>query len=69
MNLFDRETEIYRQEHCLPHWMQDGTITYITMRQADSLPRKILEQWENERLEFLRQQGIHGHDWRPERLS
>lgn len=67
----DREQEITISEHSRPHWMQAGTITFITMRLADSIPREVVIRWDRERLEFLFQHGIQCSDWRKgrERLS
>jgi len=62
--LLDREQEVVRMEHSRPHWMQAGTITFITMRLADSIPRDVILRWDRERLAFLRLRGIDCIDWR-----
>ena len=62
--LLDREQEISISEHSRPHWTQSGTITFITMRLADSLPRETIERWDRERLAFLLRCGIECKDWR-----
>ncbi|MCA9136699.1 MAG: hypothetical protein KDB00_08070 [Planctomycetales bacterium] len=49
--------------------MQDGTITFITMRLADSIPEEVILRWERERLEYLRSRGIESADWRDGRLE
>jgi len=64
VQLFDREQEVLTAAHDLPHWMQAGTITFITMRLADSIPRAVVKRWNQERVEFLRQRGVHCHDWK-----
>ena len=33
----------------LPHWRQDGCSYFVTFRLADSIPRGLIEQWEDER--------------------
>ena len=38
----------------LPHWKQEGTTYFITFRLADSLPKKKLRQWREERDQWLR---------------
>lgn len=44
--------------------MQAGTITFITLRLGDSLPRDVIEAWDRQRIEYLRQEGIECIDWR-----
>ena len=42
------------RERNLPHWQQEGTTYFVTFRLADSLPKKKLEQWINEREAWLK---------------
>ena len=37
----------------LPHWQQDGTTYFVTFRLADALPDKKLNQWREEREQWL----------------
>ncbi len=37
----------------LPHWHQDGVMTFVTFRLADSLPREFWESWNCRRIEWL----------------
>ena len=62
--LFDPEQELCISQHDRPHWMQDGTVTFITMRLADSIPREVIERWDAERIEFLRKRGVRCLNWR-----
>jgi putative transposase len=50
----------------LPHWVQAGTISFITWRTWDSLPRAILQKWLEERNAWLMDHGIdvQASDWR-----
>jgi type I restriction enzyme R subunit len=43
----------------LPHWTQAGTLSFITWRTADSMPKEVVEQWVKQRASWLR---IHGLD-------
>ncbi len=40
------------QRH-LPHWTQGGATCFVTFRLADSLPKKKLQQWQEEREQWL----------------
>jgi REP element-mobilizing transposase RayT len=65
MEVFDPTQEfdvVYRR---LPHWSQAGAITFITWRTWDSLPEKVIRQWQAERSAWLTQHGIDAtaDDW------
>lgn len=62
-HVLDRDAEIDISSHSLPHWMQDGAITFITMRLADSIPRDVISRWDREKIEFLAKKGITAEDW------
>ena len=51
---FDRTEPIANLSGNLPHWRQSGTTYFVTFRTADSLPKEKLDQWETERVEWLR---------------
>lgn len=64
IRLLDRTAELHINEGHRPHWLQDGAITFITIRLADSLPKEVLVRWDRERLEFMHRLGIEYADWR-----
>jgi REP element-mobilizing transposase RayT len=47
---------IYRRN--LPHWRQEGATYFVTFRLGDSVPRKVLEQWEYEKQHWLHARGL-----------
>lgn len=47
----------------LPHWRQDGCTYFVTYRLADSIPLRVLEQWEHKKLHWLREHSIDTDDW------
>jgi len=63
-HVLDRDGELEVSEHTRPHWMQAGTIAFITMRLADSIPSEVVKRWDHERIGFLRQKNILCTDWR-----
>jgi putative transposase len=65
MQVFDPTQEYAVIERRLPHWSQAGTIAFITWRTWDSMPEKVVRQWQDERSAWLRKQGIDPtrHDW------
>ena len=49
----------------LPHWMQSGTVCFITWRTADSLPAEVQERITLERQRLLRDRGFDPDgDWK-----
>lgn len=44
LGLFDKDRELHLSERCLPHWFQPGTLTFLTFRTADSMPREVVER-------------------------
>ena len=44
----------------LPHWQQPGATYFVTFRLADSLPKSLLDQWKNDRENWLQ---IHPRPW------
>ncbi len=51
-----KAVRIYRRN--LPHWRQDGATYFVTFRLGDSLPRRVLDQWEYEKQLWLAARGI-----------
>src|SRR5438046_2013550 len=54
---FDPKSDLHIYEHCRPHWSQAGSVVFITFRTHDSIPREVLDRWEREKQEWLRQKG------------
>ena len=50
------EVQLYRRH--LPHWRQAGATYFVTFRLADSIPKKILLQWREQRNLWLKAHGI-----------
>ena len=50
----------------LPHWSQNGVITFITWRTDDSMPAPVIRKWLFDRDRWLRANGIDPSkkDWR-----
>ncbi len=73
LQMFDPAAEVAVVERKLPHWMQAGTVCFITWRTFDSLPAAVLCRWHVEREEWLRKYGIEpgANDWQDQlhRLS
>ncbi len=42
----------------LPHWRLEGATYFITFRLADSIPESVARHWHEERVAWLRQQGL-----------
>jgi type I restriction enzyme R subunit len=42
----------------LPHWRQTGATYFVTFRLADSIPRHVVAQWDEERRVWLKARGI-----------
>jgi putative transposase len=62
---FDPKQEFSVTFKALPHWTQAGTITFITWRTADSLPKSALDRLAGERLELLSRFGLDPTgDWK-----
>jgi putative transposase len=44
----------------LPHWKQEGAVYFVTFRLADAVPRRLRDEWENERQGWLQ---VHPEPW------
>lgn len=66
LHLFDREADLRIVRRGLPHWSQAGTITFVTRRTDDSMPRKVLDLWFQDRRRWLQSHRIDPDDihWR-----
>ncbi len=58
LQVFDPKQEVLIVERRLPHWSQAGTLSFITWRTWDSIPKSVLNRWLGERCEFLKRYGI-----------
>ena len=47
----------------MPHWRQEGCTYFVTYRMADSIPARVLEQWEREKSHWLSLHGVHAEKW------
>ncbi|MFI5455982.1 MAG: transposase [Isosphaerales bacterium] len=54
---FDLKGQSLIYEHCRPHWSQAGAVVFITFRTHDSIPREVIERWDREKQQWLRQRG------------
>ncbi len=59
--------EVYHRN--LPHWRQEGATYFITFRLADSIPRALLAQWNQERKIWLEANGVLESMGKSERAS
>ena len=66
LHFFDPRAEYAVIERRLPHWTQPGVVCFITWRTSDSIPKKVLDCWRNDRQEWLRRHSINplANDWR-----
>ena len=66
MKFFDPNAPVSITHTSLPHWSQAGTISFITWRTGDSIPRDVARKWIAERNSWLEKQGIDSSldDWR-----
>lgn len=65
LQFFDPQDDVGIVERKLPHWSQPGTITFITWRTDDSLPKPVMDRLVAERNQWLRAHGINPiGDWR-----
>ena len=52
---FNPDVEIDETRHRLPHWQQKDVWVFVTFRLDDSLPTVLLDQWWEERADWLAQ--------------
>jgi REP element-mobilizing transposase RayT len=51
---FDAQANVTQSERHLPHWQQTGVTYFVTFRLTDSIAANILEQWREERTQWLK---------------
>ncbi len=68
---FDPKVEVGVIERRLPHWSQTDTISFVTWRTWDSIPKDVLTAWLDERTQWLTAQGIDpdSPDWKAKLLK
>ena len=66
LHFFDPHTEYTVIERKLPHRLQAGVVCFATWRTDDSIPTSVLEEWRQERRQWLRLHGINpiARNWR-----
>lgn len=52
-NLFDPQAEFFVHDRMRPHWSQSGAVVFVTVRTNDSIPKSVVERWEQERLQWI----------------
>lgn len=55
---FTRTALTERYQTNLPHWRQPGTTYFVTFRLKDSIPDRVLAQWEAEKISWLKENRI-----------
>jgi type I restriction enzyme R subunit len=55
---FNEAGEVRVYVRNLPHWRQPGATYFVTFRQDDSIPAKVLAQWCDERQRWYRAHGL-----------
>ena len=60
LRFFNPYADIRQTKNRLPHWQQESAVYFVTFRLADSVPSRLLNQWENERKNWLR---AHPEPW------
>ena len=60
LRFFNPYADIRHTENRLPHWQQEGAVYFVTFRLADSVPSRLLAQWNEDRNAWLR---AHPEPW------
>ena len=60
LHFFNPYADIRHAQSRLPHWQQEGGVYFITFRLADSVPSRLLAQWESEREAWVKN---HPEPW------
>ena len=50
---FDKRGSVRIYFTSMPHWRQDGCTYFVTYRLADSIPAKVVEEWDFEKLKWI----------------
>ncbi|MEO6969458.1 MAG: carbamoyl-phosphate synthase large subunit [Chthoniobacterales bacterium] len=62
---FDPRGEVKQRHRNLPHFEQPGATYFVTFRLADSVPQTLLQEWREERQDWLKHHP-HPWDWKTE---
>ena len=54
----DRVWEVPGYRRNLPHWRVEGATYFVTFRLSDSIPRSVVQRWEDDRTRWLRSHKI-----------
>jgi len=57
-NAFNPQSEVQRSSRNLPHWFQQDVAVFLTFRTADSMPREVIERWNEEQKAWLLHHGL-----------
>jgi REP element-mobilizing transposase RayT len=57
-NFFDQDVDVDISARNRPHWDQNGAVTFVTMRLADSMPKSVVERWLSEQRDWLARHGF-----------
>jgi hypothetical protein len=60
VQFFQRDQEIRVTQNRLPHWQLEGACYFLTFRLGDSLPKKMLDRWREEKSRWL---AFHPEPW------
>jgi REP element-mobilizing transposase RayT len=55
---FDPEAEVAIRARNRPHWDQNGAVTFVTLRLADSMPKAVVQQWLQAQEDWLVRHGL-----------
>ena len=54
----EKDCELEINQRNLPHWFQPGAAMFVTFRTYDSMPKKVVQQWNSEVRRWLKNAGI-----------
>ena len=69
MKSFQPDDSFKKKKGNLPHWTQDGVTYFVTFRLVDSIPKKAMDEWSDERAEWIRCHGFESKEFRSDLLS
>lgn len=69
MKSFQPDESLVKKRGNLPHWTQDGVMYFVTFRLADSIPEKAMNEWSDERVDWIRCHGFDPKDFCSSLLS
>ena len=52
-DFFDPKADFFIEERIKPHWTQTSAIVFGTFRTLDSIPKQVLQRWEQEKKEWI----------------